>query len=102
MIVTQLEGKVSPDQWDTLKQAFRQAGQQLPSAIDHSYLIQDQTTKETWRILTIWKSRQALQDYRTSIDTPGGVLIFREAGADATLSISEVVVHVQDRTNRSK
>ena len=93
MIVTQLEGNVPSDQWDALKQAFHKAGQQLPSAIDHSYLIQNQDSKNIWRILTIWKSRQALQDYRASIDTPGGVLIFRAAGAEPTLSISEVLEH---------
>ncbi|MBZ0295966.1 MAG: hypothetical protein K8L99_25625 [Anaerolineae bacterium] len=91
MVVTQLEGKVSSDQWDTLKQTFTSASQQLPSAIDHSYLIQDQATQDMWRILTIWKSREALQDYRASIETPGGVLIFREAGAEPTLSIYDVI-----------
>ena len=93
MIVTQLEGKVSSDQWDTLQQTFYEAGQQLPSAIDRSYLIQDQAAQDMWRILTIWKSKQALQEYRASINTPGGVLIFREAGAEPTLSISEVIEH---------
>jgi hypothetical protein len=33
MILTQLEGKVAPEQWDTLKQGFHTACQQLPSAI---------------------------------------------------------------------
>ncbi len=91
MILTQLEAKVSPEQWDALKQAFHEAGQQLPSAIERSYLIQDEAERETWRILTFWQSRQALQDYRASVETPGGVLMFRAAGAEPSLSICEVI-----------
>ena len=41
MIVTQLEGLVDPDQWETLKEEFRAAGRQLPAGIYQSYLIQD-------------------------------------------------------------
>lgn len=91
MILTQLEAQVSPEQWDTLKQAFHEAGQQLPSAIDRSFLIQDEAKRDTWRILTVWHSRQALQAYRESVETPGGVLMFRAAGAEPSLSIYEVI-----------
>ncbi len=91
MIVTQLEGMVAPDQWDTLRQAFEKAAQQLPSAIDQSYLIQDRSSKNTWRVLTIWKSWEALQEYRAAVETPGGVLMFRAVGAEPSLSIGEVI-----------
>lgn len=93
MFITQLEGKVSPDQWDNLKQAFHDAGKQLPSAIDRSYLIQDESEHEIWRILTVWHSREALKDYRATVDTPGGILIFRAAGTDPRLSMYDVAVH---------
>jgi hypothetical protein len=93
LIITQLEGTVPSDQWDTLKQAFEKAAQQLPSAIEHSYLIQDRGSRDTWRVLTVWKSWEALQDYRATVETPGGMLMFQAAGAEPSLSIGDVVEH---------
>jgi hypothetical protein len=95
MLLTQLEGKVSPEQWDVLQQEFQKAAQQLPPQIDQSYLVQDQNEKETWRVVTIWENRQALQDYRESVETPGGVLMFRAVNAEPTLSICEVIEYAQ-------
>jgi len=46
MVLTQLEGKVAPEQWEALKQAFHGANQQLPSAIYQTYLIQDGNEKD--------------------------------------------------------
>jgi hypothetical protein len=91
MVLTQLEGKVAPEQWEVLKQMFYNANQQLPSAIANSYLLQDGNERDIWRIITVWRSRQALQDYRASVETPGGVLMFRAAGAEPTLSIFDVI-----------
>ena len=95
MIITQLEGTVASAQWDTLKQAFEKAAQQLPSAIDQSYLIQDQDSRDTWHVLTIWKSWEALQEYRATVETPGGVLMFRAVDAEPSLSISKVIEHTR-------
>ena len=95
MLITQLEGRVSSEHWDTMKHRFNDAAQPLPPAILYSYLIQDQNDKEVWRVLSIWRSRQALQEYRASVDTPEGILMFRAAGTEPTLSISEVMVHAR-------
>ncbi|MCZ7547451.1 MAG: antibiotic biosynthesis monooxygenase [Anaerolineae bacterium] len=95
MILTQLEGRVAPEQWDALKQAFSEGTQQLPSAIYQTYLIQDEDDSEVWRILTIWHSREALQAYRASVETPGGILMFQAAGAEPTLSIYNVIDHAR-------
>ena len=93
MIVTQLEARVSPEKSDILKTAFEKSLQHLPSAIDRSYLVQDRTDNDVWRVITIWKSREALQRYRESVETPEGVLMFRQAGAEPTLTISDVIRH---------
>lgn len=93
MIITQLEGRVSPEKSDMLKAAFDKALNQLPSAIEQSYLVQDRTDNDVWRVITIWKSREALQSYRQSVETPEGIVMFREAGTEPALSISEVVRH---------
>jgi hypothetical protein len=43
-----------------------------------------------WKILSVWKSREALDEMRNSGETPTGVLMFRSAGADPQLSIFDV------------
>lgn len=93
MIVTQLEAKVEPENSDILKASFDKALQDLPSAIEHSYLVQDKTDSDIWRVITVWKSREALQEYRQSVDTPDGIVMFRQAGAEPSLSMSQVVSH---------
>lgn len=95
MVITQLEARVTADQWDALKRVFHEANQQLPAAIDQSFLIQHSTEQELWRILTVWRSREALDAYRASVQTPGGVLMFRSAGAEPTLTMFDVIEHGQ-------
>ena len=92
MVITQLEAKVSPEKSDILKSAFDRSLQHLPSAIEQSYLVQDRTDHDVWRVITIWKSREALQSYRESVETPEGILMFRAAGAEPALTISDVVM----------
>lgn len=93
MVLTQLEARVAPGQWEVLKQSYHNVTRQVPPTIYQTYLVQDGTDKELWRILTVWHSRQALQEYRASVETPAGVLMFREAGAEPTLSIFDVIDH---------
>jgi hypothetical protein len=54
-----------------------------------------QSTSDTtlWRAVAIWKSREGLEEYRRSVKTPGGVLLFRGVGAEPTLFILEVAAH---------
>jgi quinol monooxygenase YgiN len=91
MIITQLEGKVTSEKWDMLKATFDKALQHLPSAIKHSYLVQDKTDNDVWRVITVWHSREALQNYRQSVETPEGILMFRAVGVEPTLSIGDVI-----------
>jgi hypothetical protein len=93
MILTTLEGRVASQRWETLKQAYHEGIQQLPSEIYETYLVQDEEDSDIWRILTFWHRRQALQDYRATVDTPVGILMFRAAGVEPTLSIYEVSDH---------
>jgi quinol monooxygenase YgiN len=91
MVLTQLEATVSEDQWETLKQAYREEiNEPLPDYLLQTYLVQDENQRDLWRILTVWKSRQALLDYRASVETPSGVLMFRAAGAEPKLTIFTV------------
>ena len=93
MVITQLEAQVASHQWETLQRAYQVViDQPLPPYIHHTFLVQDASQPEIWRILTIWKSHQALEDYRASVETPSGGLMFRAAGAEPTLTRLKVVL----------
>lgn len=95
MIITMLEARVHEEQISGLVDSFDAHGE-LPPAIVESFLIRE-FDSDLWRIVTVWKSREALDEYRTSVDTPGGVLIFRSAGAEPSLTVSEVSAHLSHK-----
>lgn len=95
MIITMLEARVHEEQISGLVDSFDASGE-LPPAIVESFLIRE-FDSDLWRIVTVWKSREALDEYRTSVDTPGGVLIFRSAGAEPSLTVSEVSAHLSHK-----
>ncbi|HEX6384063.1 MAG TPA: hypothetical protein VF177_05280 [Anaerolineae bacterium] len=95
MVMTILEAHVASEKWAVLEQAYKAGTVSLPSVIVQTFLVQNSADPTMWRIITQWRSRAALEEYRLSVETPGGVLMFREAGAEPTLSIFDIRVHVQ-------
>jgi quinol monooxygenase YgiN len=55
-----------------------------------TFLLQDVADQTFWRIISVWKSREALDEMRNSGETPTGVLMFRNVGAEPKLSIFNV------------
>ena len=93
MVITMLEARVDEGMISGLVDSFNASGDSLPSAIVESFLIRERNS-DIWRIVTVWESQEALDGYRTSVDTPEVVLIFRAASAEPSLSVSEVSAHV--------
>jgi heme-degrading monooxygenase HmoA len=92
MVVTMLEARVEKDQADLLVGQFGAAGGSLPPFILESFLLHD-ANSDMWRILTVWASQDALDQYRASVETPEGVGMLRSAGAEPTLTVFEVAAH---------
>jgi hypothetical protein len=92
MVVTMLEAAVDEDHTGLLIEKFTAGGDSLPPSILESFLLHDAGTG-AWRIVTIWTSREALDGYRTAVETPEGVRMFRAAGAEPALSVWEVAAH---------
>jgi heme-degrading monooxygenase HmoA len=91
MVLTVLEAQVAPDQAPALQAAYTAAGNgALPPGLVHTELVRDLRDPGRWRIQTWWTSREALEAMR-SAGTPAGVLMFRAAGAEPTLSVFEIV-----------
>lgn len=62
----------------------------MPSQMLRSYVVQDTADRTRFRLIGVWRSRAALEEYRKSVATPGGVLLFRSVGVEPVLSIGEV------------
>ena len=92
MIVTMLEAQVANENADELVSAFRAASGPLPDQIVESFLLRESAT-DSWRLVTVWESREALDGYRTSVETPGGVLMFRAVGAEPVLTVFDAEAH---------
>ena len=94
MLLTILEATVAPDRAADLQAAFRGAPSQLPAGFIRSHLISAANDPTRWRIETLWTSREALAAMRQS-GTPAGVLMFRAAGAEPSLSIYDVASTIE-------
>ena len=92
MVVTILEASVSPEHWADFQMDFKQRTQELPPQMIRTYLLQDVKEQTLWKIVSVWRSRKALDEMRNSGETPAGVLMFRSAGAEPKLSIFDVPV----------
>jgi heme-degrading monooxygenase HmoA len=94
MVLTILEATVAPARAADLQAAFRAAAAQVPPGFVRSHLVASATDPSHWRIETLWTSRDALAAMRQA-GTPAGVLMFRAAGAEPSLSIYEVAATIE-------
>lgn len=93
MVVTELVGRIPVDRVDDLERAYRDGTVELPPEILETFLVRDTADPMSFRIITVWSSRAALEAMRASGVTPKGVQIFRAAGADPELAVLEVAIH---------
>lgn len=90
-VMTVLEGRVAPDQWAKLQALYEGEAARLPAQMLQAFLVQNPGEPAVWRGISVWRSRAALEEYRRSVDTPGGVAMFRAVGAEPTLGIWTVM-----------
>src|SRR5258706_16102229 len=97
MVITILEAHIEPDMAPALLAAYRNGLSHLPPQMIQTFLTQSVTDKTTWRILSVWKSRAALDEMRSSSEVPEGILMFRAVGAEEPkLSIFDVAAFAPD------
>lgn len=90
MVVTMLDASVAEDRVPDLLDAYGTASGDLPPFIVETFLLR---SGNSWRIATVWTSREDLEAYRASVETPAGILAFRAAGAEPDLTIFDVERH---------
>ncbi len=93
MVMTIVEGHLTSDKWAVLEQAYKKIAAQLPPQMAQTFLVHSTSETTLWRIISVWHSRVALEEMRRTTETPGALLIFREAGVEPTLSIFDVAAH---------
>lgn len=93
MVITILEARVAPEKTVLLEEEYKQGIEQLDAGIMQTFLLRDFKDVSLWRIVTVWQSRAALDEMRQSDETPRGILMFRAADAEPTLSVLDVVAH---------
>ena len=90
MVLTVLTAHIASEQWAALRKVFSESSARLPPQMVQTFLIQGTDDPTLWQGISVWRSREALSEYRRSVETPGGVMMFRSVGAEPTLAIFEV------------
>src|SRR5215207_4182138 len=75
---------VSPEAEAAVTQAYRDVTSQLPHAVLHTVLVKGDAND--WQIITLWRSREQLEEYRRQVGTPAAVKIFQDAGGKPTVA----------------
>ena len=91
MVMTILEANVDREHWQDLEAVYKTETKALDPGIVQTFLVHSRKDDTTWRIMTIWESREALEAMRQSGETPRGVVMFRAAKAEPVLSVFEIV-----------
>ena len=89
MVITELRARVEEDRRADLQSTFS-SFPKLPTQILSSSLLQDHQDPAIWKIVTVWQSAEALEEYKSSVETPGGVLMFRSVGAEPEFTLFNV------------
>ncbi len=97
MVMTVLEAHVARDKWAALEKAYREGTQNLEPQVYQTFLIHGSVDTTLWRIITIWRSRAELEEIRRH-GTPKGVLMFRAASVEPTLSVFDIVAQASATT----
>ena len=87
MVITILEAHVGAENWVSLQNDYKNRIAQLPPQMIQTFLLQAPADQTLWQIVSVWKSREALDEMRNSGETPEGVMMFRNVGAEPKLSI---------------
>ncbi|HEY3473659.1 MAG TPA: antibiotic biosynthesis monooxygenase [Anaerolineales bacterium] len=90
MVITVLEGHIKAENWSAFQIDYQSRIIELPPQMVQTYLLQSATDQTLWQIISVWESREALDEMRNSGETPAGVLVFRNVGVEPKLSIFSV------------
>lgn len=87
-VLTITRATLPPESGAAVTDAFQQVTRRLPHMVVHTFLIKG--VDGDWQIVTLWRSREQLEEYRREAGVPAAVKIFRDAGAEPTVTEHDV------------
>jgi hypothetical protein len=91
VVLVTFEAQVPLEQQETLTRAFNHVMRHRPDGVLLSVLTHESHDSTLWRILTVWESRDACDDYYRSNESLIGAYIFHLVGIVPMAALSEVV-----------
>ena len=85
MFVTMVEGAVEAARESDLRSAWEDKTAVLPAGFIESALLRAEDG--TWRIVTVWESREAVMAMRASGEPPAALVMFEGAGSEPSVSM---------------
>ena len=79
MFVTIVEGAVEAERERDLRSAWDEVSAVLPAGLIESSLLR--SDDGTWRIVTVWESKEAVMAMRATGETPAALAMFQAAGS---------------------
>ena len=102
-VITIVSATVRPEREQQLIAAYRSVTSVLPSELRQSFLVRRDSPggsggsgrdAHEWRIVSVWRSREQLDQYRRSVGTQPAIEMLRAAGGDPTMSTFSVIHQV--------
>lgn len=90
-IMTIVEANVPEDDWPALRSKWQEMYQRRPPQVVRSWLLQGLDGSDTWCAVTVWRSSEALDEYRASADAADAVKLFRSVNAESALAVLEIM-----------
>ena len=85
MYVTIVEGEVDAAREGDLRSAWEAKTAALPAGFIESSLLRAEDG--TWRIVTVWESKEAVLAMRASGEPPAALAMFEQAGSKPSVSM---------------
>ena len=85
MFVTIVEGAVESARTGDLRAAWEERTAVLPAGLIESALLRAEDG--TWRIVSVWQSKEAVMAMRASGEPPAAPLMFERAGSTPSVSM---------------
>jgi heme-degrading monooxygenase HmoA len=86
MYVTIVEGAVDAEREGDLRSAWEDTtAAALPNGFIESSLLR--ADDGTWRIVTVWESKEAVMTMRASGERPAALVMFERAGSEPSVSM---------------
>jgi len=90
-VVTMVSARIEPERVPDLIGLFGEALRAgLPGERRQTSLLHGDGN--LWRLVSVWRNREDVDDYLSSVEEPFAYRLFREAGGTAEVEIFEVVL----------